>query len=137
MASSSDAMSDTLQWLHECASSSNRIAKIAARHLSADRSFFDEVATELSVSSGNFRLYERNCRLQELGGDIKESGPTVVAKVLARELSVHVSRHTTLEMSDNNYPPGGRQYRVHEVLRLNKGRALKWRQIYDILQLRL
>jgi hypothetical protein len=129
--------SEVLQWLHECGSSANPIANIAANHLLPDQSFFDRVAAEMSVSKVNFRLFRRNKLLQELSKDIRANGLTVVAGRLAEEFAVHASRHNVLDLAKNDYPPGSRQYKMHEVFRLNKGRRLRWRHIYDILQLRL
>jgi len=116
--------SEVLQWLHDCASSENPIANIAAKHLLQDQSFFDRVAAEMSVSKVNFRLFRRNKLLQELATDISANGLTVVAERLAEEIATHATRHSILDLATakNDYPPGSRQYKMHEVLRLNKGR---------------
>ena len=126
-------------FLHELGSSSNPIANIAANHLLPDQSFFDLVAAEMSVATVNFRLFKRNKLLQELSKDIRANGLTLVAERLAEEIATHATRHSILDLATakNDYPPGSRQHKMHEVFRLSKGRRLRWRHIYDILQLRL
>ncbi len=70
------------------------------------------------------RDIKRNKLLQELSKDIRANGLTLVAERLAEEIATHATRHSILDLATakNDYPPGSRQYKMHEVLRLNKGR---------------
>jgi len=120
-------------FLHELGSSSNPIANIAANHLLPDQSFFDRVAAEMNMSGANFRLFKRNKLLRELAKDIKANGAVEIAKQLEQEIAIHASRHSKLELSKNSYPPDTRQHKVHEVLRLNNGRLIRWRRLHDII----
>ena len=138
-----EVASMVLQSLHRLKdiSKDDPIAIMAVNHLSRDQSFFDLVAAEFNADPINFRRFRRNVILQELGRDITDNRKTEIAMLLNRELANCLSRHpelaTNYETAVNPHPPGSRQHQLFEAIQANNGRILRWRMIYEILQLKL
>lgn len=105
----------------------HRYAIRAAIHIS--NTFYDEIAAERGVDPIKFRFDQRNYLLKVIAKEINADGLTLIAVQLADDLSaIDIERVYLL---------GSYEQKLQEVKRLNRGKSLAWRRIYDILQLDL
>ena len=120
--------SAVFELLHELGSSENPVSRATASYLREASGYIEYIGEHANAQGEDFsrgvRLARRNKLLRELG---RNSVP------LAGELDKHAAGKSAAYWNTNPFPEYDRRHKLHEVLRLNKGRPIKERQLRNIL----